>query len=371
MRIQGRVFNTPLAISPDKAAVIAQFLLAENSNETPVETPPSEPRNTDGTNANSKLDVFGGIAQINVSGMLVEKSSWLDAECGLVGYDTLARQFEAAEGDARVKGVLLVIDSPGGEVSGMFECARVLSSLTKPIFASVNFLACSAGYLLAAQAEQIFITDSSLTGSVGVIAQHMEVSGRDAERGIKYTTIYAGARKNDGNPHEPLSNGAQQAIKDDVDDVMNQFVAFVAQSRGISEEQVRGTEAAIFRGQRAIGAGLADRIGSPEDALAALTEQIEVGATETAARRNHSRTTASESAPARMLTGAQCKRLAALCLAAGQAERLPDFIEQRATEEQVVKALSDPSSAANPGKSRLVVDAARRAEMAARNGRLT
>lgn len=279
-RLAARIFNTPLAIAPDKAAVIAAIFASKLSGAT-VEASMHE----DADDGDIELQVDQGIAQISISGTLVEKSSWLDAMSGMISYDAIAKQLAVAEADARVKGVLLVIDSPGGEVSGMFECANVLAAFTKPVFATINFCACSAAYLLAAQADQISITESSLTGSIGVIAQHMERSGWDAAQGIKFTTIYAGARKNDGNPHEPLSEGAQAAIRADVEFVMDQFVSYVAKARGLSEDAVRATEAGVFRGQNAIEAGLADVMATPSEALAALLGQVSNSGSVAAATR--------------------------------------------------------------------------------------
>lgn len=279
-RLASRVFNTPLAIAPDKAAVVAAVLSAKLAGDSLAAS-----ADDGGESEPVELEISSnGIAQLSICGTLVERSSWLDAYCGMVSYDAIAQQLAAAESDARVRGILLVIDSPGGEVSGMFECARALAAVTKPMYAVVNYCACSAAYLLAAQADMIFVTESSLAGSIGVIAQHMETSAWDAEAGIKYTTIFAGARKNDGNPHEPLSDGAREAIQADVDDVMQKFVTSVAQARGVPEEEIRATEAGIFRGEHVIAAGLADEVGSPADALALLGERINTGSVAAATR---------------------------------------------------------------------------------------
>ena len=353
-RLTSRVFNTPLAIAPDKAAVIAAVLSAKIGGESLVASVEGE----DGSEP-VELEISpNGIAQLSICGTLVERSSWLDAYCGMVSYDAIAQQLAAAESDARVRGILLVIDSPGGEVSGMFECARALAAVTKPMYAVVNYCACSAAYLLASQADLIFVTESSLAGSIGVIAQHMETSAWDAEAGIKYTTIFAGARKNDGNPREPLSEGARNAIQADVDDVMQKFVASVAQARGVPEESIRATEAGIFRGEHVITAGLADHFGSRQQAEEALENAVR--------SQSGLRGIASESDGGRVDYAA----VAALCDDAGQPEALVKFIKAGLTAQQAMEAALERLSrkwtadevAQSPTAQRLIADARERAE---------
>lgn len=383
-RLAARVFNTPLAIAPDKAAVIAAVITSRMGGAPVQASAEPEPE----IKAPAFEVTADGIACIQICGTLVEKSSWLDAYSGLVGYDSIAQQVAVAEGDARVKGILLVIDSPGGEVSGMFECAKSLAAAKKPVHAAVAFSACSAAYLLAAQSERIAVTESSLTGSIGVIAQHMEMSGWDTQAGLKYNTIFAGARKNDGNLHEPLSKDARAAIQADVDDVMDQFVSSVAAARGMAEADVRATEAGVFRGEKAIAAGLADAMGTPADALRTLVENIaNPNKAAAAAKENPMSGLTAKAAPveepkvpeeekktppeeqAKKPEGekkpegdggeagdraAQYETIAAMCEVAGKPELAAGFISKRASVADVRKALLDAkASGAAPIQSRI------------------
>lgn len=404
-RLAARVFNCPLAIAPDKAAVIAAVLSAKINGDNLAASSDSG-----GEDGELELEISEeGIAQINVCGTLVEKSSWLDAASGLLSYESLTSLLNLAASDARVKGVLMVFDSPGGEVTGMFEAANAMASFPKPILASINYCGCSAAYLLASQADSIWVTESSVTGSIGVIAQHMETSRWDAAVGIKYTTIFAGARKNDGNPHEPLSEGAQAAIQNDVNAVMDRFVAYVAKGRGVDEESIRATQAAIYRGEAAIEMGLADQFGTPSDAMVALMQQIPKTSSVAAATRKKevlrmsstiqadptlAATTTTE-APAEvaktetkkpeskepqvdleedppapvlpkqedeMLSGQACQEIATLCSIAGRASLAAQFITQQVPVANVREKLAalaadnspeirssiDPSIGANP-----------------------
>lgn len=369
-RLLTRVFNTPLALSPDKAAVIAGVLTAWRDDDE-TETVAVWEMEKGGTTNSAP-----GIAVIEVCGTLVAKSSWLNAASGLTSYEDINHAVAAAEADASVRGVLLLVDSPGGEVCGMFECATVLAECSKPLVAVAAFDACSAACVLMVQADEIFVSDSSVAGSIGVIAQHMESSARDAAEGFKYTTIFAGARKNDGNPHEPLSKDAAAAIRADIEAVNDRLIARVAAARGLTEDAVRGFEAGIFRAEAIIDAGLADQMGGVEAALASLSARINssvaISATRSTKETVMSKTVAekpiaadlkakatdaeleeeekakakaedteededpeTQQKPVSAMTADDCKEISALCTIAGVPTKAASYITAGATVAQV------------------------------------
>lgn len=120
----------------------------------------------------------------------------------------------------------------------------------------------------------MFLSRTAGVGSIGVIALHADQSGKDAQEGVRYTAVFAGARKNDRNPHAPPSDEALATLQAEVDRVYGLFVAAVAQHRGLTPERVRATEAGLFFGQDAVAAGLADGLATREDALAQLTATL-------------------------------------------------------------------------------------------------
>jgi ClpP class serine protease len=130
--------------------------------------------------------------------------------------------------------------------------------------------ATSAAYAIASAAERVYVPRTGEVGSIGIVAAHVDQSGSDAKAGLAWTFIHAGARKLDGNPHEPLSDPARAAIQADVDALYGELVSLVARNRTLTPEAVRGTEAAIYRGRAGVALGLADRIGTVETALAEL-----------------------------------------------------------------------------------------------------
>ena len=194
----------------------------------------------------------------------------------LQSYEEVARTMRAAQADNRARGILLDIDSPGGEAGGVFDLARAIrqAGQTKPIWAMANDDALSAAYVLASAADRIWSTQTAALGSLGVVALHADQSAFDAAEGIKYTYLYRGARKVDANPHNPLSDEGQTAIQSEVDRLYEKLVSLVAEHRSVEASRIRGQEAAIYFGENAISAGLVDQIGTFEQAHAALAQHI-------------------------------------------------------------------------------------------------
>jgi signal peptide peptidase SppA len=226
----------------------------------------------DGPPAKPYVVTDDGIAIIPIQGTLVRKSSWLDSLCGMTSYATLDSQFSLAVQDPSVSGILLDINSPGGECSGVFDLADRMFNLrgTKPVYAIANDDCFSAAYALGSCADKLFVTRTGGVGSVGVICLHLDQSAHDEKEGLKYTAIFAGDRKNDFSPHNPLSDRALETEQAEVDRLYGMFVGLVSRNRGLSANTVQGTQAGLFFAENGVAAGLADAVGTFADAYAAL-----------------------------------------------------------------------------------------------------
>ena len=221
----------------------------------------------------------GGIAVVPVLGPLVTRGDWLTALLGATDYAEIGSTVEAAFADPSARAVLLELDSPGGEVGGLFDLVDRLATLRdaaqKPFWAVASESALSAAYAIASVAERHYLSRTAEVGSVGVVAIHVDESAADAMAGHKWTLIHAGARKVDGNAHEPLSGAAFADIQGDVDALHAELVTLVARNRKLAPDAVRATEAAIYRGKRGIEAGFADRLGTLDQALADLSQSLD------------------------------------------------------------------------------------------------
>ena len=281
--IAGRVFDTPLLIARAKLDTIMGVLMPRFRGEALPAAQPS---------ASSEYDVTPeGIAIIPVFGTLVRRTVGLEAQSGFTSYATISQQLGDALADQTVKAILLDIDSPGGEAGGVFDLAdQIYAARTsqsrlrgaqssrdqesKPIWAVADEEAFSAAYAIAAAASKIYVSRTGGVGSIGVIAVHLDQSQAEADAGLQYTAIYAGARKNDLSPHEPLSDPARATLQTEVDRVYELFVSTVARMRGLDPDAVKATEAGLYFGEDALTAGLADQMGTYGDALGDLTARI-------------------------------------------------------------------------------------------------
>ena len=223
-----------------------------------------------------------GVAVIPIHGSLVKRSLGMEAASGLTSYGEISAMLDAALADPQVSGILLDIDSPGGEASGSFELARRVREVAaqKPVWAVANDAAYSAAYAIAASAQRLFVTETGGVGSIGVIALHVDQSVKDAKDGYHFTAITAGAHKNDYSPHEPLSDAAKTELQGEVDRLYAIFTEHVADMRGLDLDAVRATEAGLFFGTNAVTQGLADGVQTLEDTLSQFHQFLNA--------RNHS-----------------------------------------------------------------------------------
>ena len=201
--------------------------------------------------------VIDGIAVIPVQGTLLKKASFMSAWSGRPPTSRSSARWPAPS-MTRVRAILLDIDSPGGETAGCFELCDYIYSIrgAKPVYAAANDIALSAAYAIACAASKIFVTRTGAVGSIGVYALHVDQSAFDKELGAKYTYVFAGDRKVDGNPHEPLSERAMSDIQGEVDREYGIFTGDGgAQSQGMQREDRRDPGGAVLGGQRAAHAG--------------------------------------------------------------------------------------------------------------------
>jgi signal peptide peptidase SppA len=271
--VASRVFGTPLMIARPKLEVILGVLAPRLSDGT------VQPIDQTSDPAPLTSITVERIAVVSVIGTLVSRSGYLDAASGLMSYGDIGDAIAGAMSDPTVRGVILDVDSSGGEVGGLFDLADRISAIRaaggKPLWAVANESALSAAYAIASAADRVYVTRTGEVGSIGVVAVHVDESGADAKAGLAWTFVFAGERKIDANAHEPLSERARSTIQADVDRLYSAFCDLVAANRGLTTEAVRGTDAAIYRGEFAIRAGLVDRLGTLDLAIAEMAAELD------------------------------------------------------------------------------------------------
>ncbi|EHO4881594.1 TPA: S49 family peptidase, partial [Escherichia coli] len=180
--------------------------------------------------------VVNGIAVLPVTGTLVHRLGGMRPFSGMTGYDGIVACLQQAMADTSVRGVLLDIDSPGGQAAGAFDCADMIYRLRqqKPVWALCNDTACSAAMLLASACSRRLVTQTSRIGSIGVMMSHVSYAGHLAQAGVDITLIYAGAHKVDGNQFEALPAEVRQDMQQRIDAAHRMFAEKVAMYTGLS-----------------------------------------------------------------------------------------------------------------------------------------
>ena len=260
--LASRLYGTPLLLARSKLDVILSVLGDRIGWPAPQAALPLLTPHTE-------MNAPPGIAVIPVYGTLVRRALGLDAASGLTSYGDIGAMVDAALADPQVDGLLLDVDSPGGEAGGVFELSQKVraADAVKPVWAVASDSAFSAAYAIACAASYLVVTQTGGVGSIGVIAMHVDQSVRDAQEGYRYTPIIAGNQKNDFSPHEPLDKEASARLQAEVDRLYGIFIEHVAAMRKLDARFVRSTQAGLYFGAEAVTAGLADAEGSTEQVL--------------------------------------------------------------------------------------------------------
>ena len=177
--------------------------------------------------------------------------------------------------DARVKAVIVRIDSPGGTFTGGEALYRALRRLAeaKPVVAVMDGVATSGGYMAALAADHIVARRGTITGSIGVIFQTADITGLLDKIGVKPETFKSGPHKAQPNPFEPISPAVRDATQGVVREMFGMFVDMVAERRNLDRAKVATlADGRIFSGRQAHELGLVDKLGDEAEAREWLAE---------------------------------------------------------------------------------------------------
>ena len=272
-RLMGRITNTPLAVTRETLEVYLAVLGAKCGLDLVPDNEGGESGEPHKTTARDSgvMVVANGNAIIPIRGTTVQQVKGLRPYSGTVGYNQIGTMLDEAMADDDVERVLFDIDSPGGEVSGLFDLVDHIYGMrgTKPMFAVANDSAYSAAYAIASAADNVYLPRTGGVGSIGVIATHFDESEAMKKAGVKPTLVYAGSHKTDFSSFKPLTKQALERLQALVDVDYELFSNTVARNRGMSVQAVKDTEARTYHGSDAVAIGLADDVRSTIGAFAA------------------------------------------------------------------------------------------------------
>lgn len=214
----------------------------------------------------------GDTCIIPICGPLFRQASLFSDISGATSYSQIGADLAAALADPACKSIVLSVDSPGGEVNGCGELANAIraAAAVKPLVAYVPGNAASAAYWLASGAREIVCSPTSLLGSIGVVSTLIDDRGAQEQRGEKEIQIISS--QSPGKRSAPLDDSVIARVQARIDDMAEVFVSAVATNRGVSVEKVLSDfgQGDVVVGQKAVAAGLADRVGSLDSVLSGL-----------------------------------------------------------------------------------------------------
>ncbi|RUM59174.1 MAG: signal peptide peptidase SppA [Persephonella sp.] len=185
-------------------------------------------------------------------------------------YVPYVKKISTARKNKSIKAVVLVVDSPGGAVGSSQEIYRALEKLRKekPLVVSMGNVAASGGYYISVPANVIYANPGTITGSIGVIIQHVNVKSLLNKVGVKVENIKSGKNKDILYPNNDLTDEQKKLLEDTIKDVYDQFLDAIVKYRPIRKEKLRKyADGRIFSGRQALKLGLVDKLGNVQDAL--------------------------------------------------------------------------------------------------------
>ncbi len=167
-----------------------------------------------------------------------------------------------ADKNKNVKVILLEINSPGGSPVASDEIATAVKKAQKPVIALIRETGASGGYWVASAADYIIAHKMSLTGSIGVVASHLEFSGLMEKYGVGYERLIAGDVKDMGTPFKKMSEYEIAIMQKKLDILHDYFIDEVAANRKLAREKVKKLATGeIYLGVEAKQLGLVDELG--------------------------------------------------------------------------------------------------------------
>jgi capsid assembly protease len=207
-----------------------------------------------------------GVAVLKIHGPIFHRASLMATLCDAPSAAMLRREFEVAVSDPQVKAIVFDIDSPGGAVGGIAELGDAIYAARgkKPMVAYVGDLGASAAYWIASSADEVVANKTASLGSIGVVAAYRRAGD---DKTVEFVSTQSPKKR-----LNPDSESGRAAIQAHIDTLADLFIADVARNRGFDAARVRVDfgQGDLIVGQRAVDAGLADRLGSLEEVIAEL-----------------------------------------------------------------------------------------------------
>ncbi len=194
-----------------------------------------------------------------------------------IGSRTLVDVLSDVRDDENIKGVILRINSPGGSALAseiIWQAVRDLGE-QKPVFISIGSMAASGGYYIASAGDEVYLSPSSIVGSIGVVGGKIVMGGLYEWAGIKIHRRSRGPMGDIFNSVEPFTPDQRAAVRQSMEQVYDQFIQRVTIGRGTRLPDVGSVaEGRLFTGRQAVENGMADKLGGVAQAMTDMTYEL-------------------------------------------------------------------------------------------------
>lgn len=209
------------------------------------------------TQGNTAFIMGDKIAIVNITGVIKDSK-------------TVTNHLLRFKKDNRVKAIVLRINSPGGGIGPSQEIYEEVKKIRdkKTVIVSMGSVAASGGYYIACAADRIVANPGTITGSIGVIIEFVNVEDLMEKIGFRSVIIKSGKYKDVMSPFRSITDEERTILKGVIDNVHNQFIEAVANGRRLSKEEVsKIADGRIFSGEQAKALGLVDALGNLQDTI--------------------------------------------------------------------------------------------------------
>ena len=211
-------------------------------------------------------NIHANLQKIELTGPIMDVSKVLE-------------DIQKAKEDKNIKGVLFVVDSPGGSVAPSVELAYAIKELieVKPVIAYASGVIASGSYYASIWANQIIANPGSMVGSIGVIMQGVNTEELMKKIGVSTQTVKAGKYKESGTPTRKWFDYEEKQLQSVIDDTYNMFISDVASARNLDvKNHTLYADAKIFTSKQAKNVGLVDEVATLSYAQESLIKLAKV-----------------------------------------------------------------------------------------------
>lgn len=216
------------------------------------------------------------VAIVYVDGQIVNGQG----TAGNAGGDRIARQLRDLRLDDDVKAIVLRVNSPGGSAtaSDVIQREAILARKAKPLVVSMGNLAASGGYWIATYSDRIYAEPNTITGSIGVFGQVLNVQKLANQNGITWDTVKTGRFADAQTLSRPKTPEELKLIQRSVDKIYDQFLSKVSESRKLDKAKVAEiAQGRVWSGGMAKSLGLVDELGGLDEAIRDAANRAKLG----------------------------------------------------------------------------------------------